>query len=308
MDFTSEFIEHGYSELGSIIPQASCAKILNTVHDTRKFDSSLFFDEAEFERLNPDAFNKNPRPGSNVLEHFPEELNVVERNTQLVDLLTKLLGPHYNIFRKKLVCGMPESKLPKWILDRINGMPSNNLAHFVKPEFTDITYFYGIDFHQDIVDWKDRRSDFLTVYVYLDEVGETDAPLFVVPNSQLLGANCFPHDLEPLNTNNSLWRYRSDDGKSLEVCHHVMTGGAGHVACWHPLMLHGTGPDLSDHPRLSLRYLIERDPDGGPYGIDIANDLISGPLETPEPRKDLDRRGLAVVQNNHLYELSQTAH
>jgi hypothetical protein len=308
MNFAREFIEHGYTELGSIFSDISCAKILEAVHNSRQFDESLFFDEAEFNRLNPDAFNKNPRPGCNILEGLQEELESAERNSKLVSLLTELLGPGYNIFRKKVVCGMPEVKLPNWISDRVSGMPSNNLAHFVKPEFTDITYFYGIDFHQDIVDWKDRRSDFLTVYVYLDDVGETDAPLFVVPDSQLLGASCFPHDLEPLDASNSVWRYRSDDGKLMEVRHHVMTGKAGHVACWHPLMLHGTEPDLNDHPRLSLRYLIERDPDGGPYGIDIANDLIDGPLETPEPRKDLDQRGLAVVRNNRLYEHSRTAH
>ncbi len=308
MEFAHEFIEHGYTELGSIFSDTSCTKILKAVHNSRQFNESLFFDETEFNQLNPDAFNKNPRPGCNILENLQEELDSAERNSQLVGLLTELLGPGYNIFRKKVVCGMPEVKLPNWILDRVSGMPSNNLAHFVKPEFTDITYFYGIDFHQDIVDWKDRRSDFLTVYVYLDDVGKTDAPLFLVPDSQLLGANCFPHDLEPLDANNSVWRYRSDDGKSKEVRHHIMTGKAGHVACWHPLMLHGTEPDLNDHPRLSLRYLIERDPDGGPYGIDIANDLIHGPLETPEPRKDLDPRGLAVVRNNRLYELSRTAH
>ena len=120
-------------------------------------------------------------------------------------------------------------------------MPSNNLAHFVKPEFTDITYFYGIDFHQDIVDWKERESDFATVYVYLESVGPKDAPLFVVPGSQILGANCF-HDLEPINASMTHWRYRADDGQTRDVRHKIMTGVAGHTACWHPRHCMGPSP------------------------------------------------------------------
>jgi len=305
MDLIGEFIESGYVEFGSIIPEDACQEMVRKVLATRQFDDSLFFSEAEFLQVNPDAFNKNPRPGCNILESLETELDAVESNPILIEFLERLLGPDYSIFRKKLVCGMPEANLPRWILERVEGMPSNNLAHFVKPEFTDITYFYGIDFHQDIVDWKGRKSDFVTVYVYLESVGPKDAPLFVVPESQILGANCFPHDLEPINASMTQWRYRADDGQTRDVRHKIMTGAAGHTACWHPLTLHGTEPDLSDHPRLSLRYLIERGQSNGVYGIDRANERVKGPLGTPRPREDLDERGLAIVRSNRLFQYSR---
>ena len=55
-----------------------------------------------------------------------------------------------------------------------------HLGAFVRPEFRDVTYFYGIDFHQDLIDYKNRPADFLTLYVYLHPVTRSDAPLFLL--------------------------------------------------------------------------------------------------------------------------------
>ena len=66
------------------------------------------------------------------------------------------VGEGYEILNKKIVCGVPESSVPPWLRARILGNPVNNLGAYVRPEYRDITYFYGIDFHQDLIDYKNR--------------------------------------------------------------------------------------------------------------------------------------------------------
>ena len=52
-----------------------------------------------------------------------------------------------------------------------------------KEEHRDLTYFKGIDFHQDIIDFPDRDPDFITAYIYLDKVDTKTSPLYLIPNS-----------------------------------------------------------------------------------------------------------------------------
>ena len=65
---------------------------------------------------------------------------------------------------------MPATAVPDWLKARILGNPVNNLGAYVRPQYRDVTYFYGIDFHQDLIDYKAREADFLTLYVYLHPV------------------------------------------------------------------------------------------------------------------------------------------
>ena len=46
----------------------------------------------------------------------------------MVDALTELLGPGYEIMNKKVVCGVPASAVPAWLHARIAGSPVNNLG------------------------------------------------------------------------------------------------------------------------------------------------------------------------------------
>ena len=93
--------------------------------------------------------------------------------------MTALLGPGYEILNKKVVCGVPARSIPDWLKTRIHGNPVNNLGAYVRPQNRDVTYFYGIDFHQDLIDYKEREADFLTLYVYLHPVTRADAPLYL---------------------------------------------------------------------------------------------------------------------------------
>lgn len=268
--------------------------LLGKIKGLRAFDQSLFLDEAAFD-LAPQYRAVNPRPGRNLLERFEAELAFVEQDPALVAALTEVLGNDYTVMDRKVVCGVPARSIPGWLKVRIDGQPVNNLGPYVKPEYRDVTYFYGIDFHQDIIDYKDREADFITLYVYLHPVDVVDAPLFLLEGSHVLGATTFPHALTRVNA--KTWRYEGADGHAVNVVQKVLTGQTGFAAIWHPFTLHGTQPDAADHERISLRYLIARR-STVPVGMDTVNATIRGPGRLETTRVDLAADGSAQIRSN----------
>lgn len=302
----SEMAATGVHHFGAVADPKAAADLLDAIHADRRFDSSLFLSQAEFD-ANPQHKGVNPRPGRNLLERFSDRLGFVEENAQIKDYLSGLLGADYSIIDKKLVAGVPHSVIPDWIVKRILGNAVNNLGAYVKPQYRDITYFYGIDFHQDLIDWKNRTSDFITLYVYLHEVGPKDAPLHVIPGSHLLGATRFPHKLTPrMGGGPGAITYSDDNGRSMDLDYQMLTGPAGSAYLWHALMLHGTQPDRADHERVSLRYLIARgDAPEGTVGIDQVNAAVDGSLSMAETREDLAEDGAAKVKFNAINDIAK---
>ena len=237
----------------------------------------------------------NPRPGRNLLERFEDRLGFVEADPQVIAALTELLGEDYEILVKKLVCGVPASAVPAWVRARIEGNPVNNLGAYVRPEYRDVTYFYGIDFHQDLIDYKDREADFVTLYVYLHEVGAHDAPLYLLEGSHEFGATVFPHDL--IQDRRGRWYYGDGRGGRMAVSQKILTGGTGFAALWHACTLHGTQPDAADCERLSLRYLVARG-NAAEAGIDAVNAALKGPTILTQTRVDLAADGAAQIRGN----------
>jgi hypothetical protein len=278
---------------------AAAARLLEAIKAERSIDDGLFLSEAEFD-ADPVYRGVNPRPGRNLLERFSAELAFVEQAPQIVSAMRALLGDGYRILDKKVVCGVPATTVPAWLRARIEGAPVNNLGPYVRPAYRDMTYFYGIDFHQDLIDHKEREADFLTLYVYLHPVGEADAPLYLLEGSHALGGTLFPHDL--VRTGPDAWRYGDGRGRSVPVRQRVLTGGAGFAAMWHSCTLHGTQPDAADHERFSLRYLIERQT-GGVTGIDRVNATLGGPLSLSDTRVDLAQDGSAAMRVNTINRL-----
>ena len=291
---TRDFIEGGRHLFPEPLDAGAADGLLQAIRATRPFDGRLFQTEAEFD-ADPHYVGVNPRPGRNLLEAFEERLGFVERAPQVVAALTELLGASYEIMNRKVVCGVPASAVPAWLHARIAGNPVNNLGAWVKPAYRDITYFYGIDFHQDLIDFKDRDADFVTLYVYLHPVGAADAPLFLLERSHVLGATVFPHDLTPHG--DSRWLYRDGRGDEAVVNQRVLTGGTGHVAMWHACTLHGTQPDAADHERISLRYLFGPKAGGGD-GMARVNATLRGPLRLNATREDLAGDGSAKIRRN----------
>jgi hypothetical protein len=292
-NITDDFIARGYHRFERPVDAKAAAALLAKIKATRAFDGRLFLTEAEFD-ADPQYVGVNPRPGRNLLEGWDADLAFVERDGAIVAGLTELLGAGYEILSKKVVCGVPASAVSAWLKARITDNPVNNLGAYVRPHYRDVTYFYGIDFHQDLIDFKGRDADFVTLYVYLHSVGPHDAPLFLLEDSHRLGATVFPHDLTRQGDG---WLYRDGAGGAVKTRQVMLTGGAGHVAVWHACTLHGTQPDDADNERLSLRYLFARAP-GVRAGLDAVNASLAGPIRLADTRQDLDDKGAARIKAN----------
>jgi hypothetical protein len=290
---TDDFIERGYHLFETPLDAAAAGRLLAAIRATRSFDASLFLSEAAFD-ADPQHTGVNPRPGRNLLAALEGALGFVERDPGIVAGLTEVLGAGYETMNKKVVCGVPASAVPAWLKARITDNPVNNLGAYVRPEYRDVTYFYGIDFHQDLIDFKDRDADFVTLYVYLHPVGPHDAPLYLLENSHSLGATMFPHDL---TRDGDGWRYRDRQGGETAVRQTMLVGGTGFAAMWHACTLHGTQPDAADNERLSLRYLFARRP-GARAGLDAVNASLHGPIRLGDTRQDLDEKGAARIKAN----------
>ena len=76
-----------------------------------------------------------------------------------------------------------------------------------------------------------------------------------------------------------------------------MPPGAGFVACWHALTLHGTQPDEADEERISLRYLFAP-AEGVRAGLHGVNAALGVPLSLASTRVDLDLAGAAAIKAN----------
>ena len=289
-----DFVRDGAHLFETPVDPAACAELLAAIRATRDFDGSLFLSEEAFD-ADPQYTGVNPKPGRNLLERLDPMLAFVEQAPQIVEGVTALLGPGYEILGKKVVCGVPQSAVPDWLRRRILGNPVNNLGAYVKPQYRDVTYFYGIDFHQDLIDYKQREADFLTLYVYLHPVTRADAPLYLLEGSHLMGGAVFPHNLTRIG--DADWLYVNKPWGDTVARQKILTGETGFAAMWHACTLHGTQPDAADHERISLRYLLART-HKGPTGLDVVNARLKGPLSLGDTRSDLAADGSAKIKAN----------
>ncbi len=295
-DPVENFRLRGYHPFARPVDVAASAKLLARARATRAFDESLFLSEAEFD-ANPTYKGVNPIPGRNLLDQFSDDLGFVEQDPMLVEGLSALLGPDFEILNRKFVCGMPQDLIPAWVRQRLLGNPVNNLGAYIRPEYRDITYFYGIDFHQDVIDFPERPADMITLYVYLHDVTMHDAPLYLLENSHLLGATVFPHTV--VRSVEGSWTYSAPGRGEVSCRQIILTGGAGYTAMWGGCTLHGTQPDRGDRERLSLRYLIVPKP-GTSCPLDALNAELGYPVILRQTRADLDAAGKAVIKSNSV--------
>ena len=259
MDLEREFLQEGVIDLGPIIDNEQCINLKNQFSKIRPIDAQ-FFKEKVFLKENefdPEKshYGTGPGIGRNLTERV--NLDFIEKNPIVQDTLSKILGSDYKIMQKIFVMGLPENMIPDWINERSKNLGFVNLCALVRPEFRDMTYFHGIDYHLDIVDHVDRIGDFITLYVYLENVTTAMSPLHIIPKSHIFGATTVPHDLKSLGGNKI--QYSDRKGKSAEFNFKMLTGASGSVFFWSQYNLHGTMPtSTTNTPRVSLRYLIER--------------------------------------------------
>lgn len=274
----------------------------------RDFGKELFLSQEEFE-ANPRHLSVNPIPGRNLLERFADQVEFLEKDPLFCECLTDLLDEGYDIFHKKIIGAVPENRIPAWLIDQLRGNMSNNLGAYVKPEFRDITYLFGSDFHMDVIDrfkWPDGspRKHFITLYVLLEDVTEAKAPLVVMPESHRFGATVYPHDLEHKTADR--WVYCDRRGRSMHLQHRLLTGGPGTCAMWHSCLLHGASVNLSDTPRISLRFIISPKSDDESCKLkDVVNRSLDGPLflEDNEYHTDLDEKGRVMLKHSSISKI-----
>lgn len=296
-----KLLDNGLYIFEDLLDQTSIEKLFKKIKDKRKFSSEIFQTEEEY-KLEVSHLKHNPTPTFNFLNQFEEDLKFVEQDEHVRGLVTKLLGDDYEVVIRKAVCGVPSSWLPNWVVKKIEGINVPNLGPYIKKEYRDITYFRGIDFHQDIIDWPKGKTDldpstFLTLYVYIHDVGPNDSPLHLLSNSHKLGATLFPHNLK--KTENNTWKYEDDNGETIECEESVLTGKPGYAAIWHNCTLHGTRPvkNESDKFRISLRYLIGKSNSNKQKTfIDEINSKIKGNLKPIRTRQDLDSLGKPILK------------
>ena len=195
MDLEHEFLQDGVSVLGPIIDNEQCINLKNQFSKIRPIDAQ-FFKEKVFLKENefdPEKshYGTGPGIGRNLTERV--NLDFIEKNPIVQETLSKVLGSDYKIMGKKFVMGLPENMIPDWINKRSKNLGFVNLCALVRPEFRDMTYFHGIDYHMDIVDHKNRIGDFITLYVYLEDVTVNMSPLHIIPRSHTFGATTVPH-------------------------------------------------------------------------------------------------------------------
>ena len=289
------FLKDGFVDLGPILDKESCKNVLTQINNSRSFSSKLFIDEEQHKK-NPRWKKTNPGPGINFTEKV--DLTFIEENISLQNILNTILGSNYNILLKKFVVGMPDDWIPKWVIDEMSNAGIANLGPFIKPEFHDVTYFHGIDFHQDLIDHPHRNADFITLYVYLDDVVDGMSPLAIIPKSHTFGATTFPHKIRASGKNDELV-YEDRRGGEDKFKFKFLMGESGTIYFWSALTLHGTQPQGITKPRISLRYLIERSKSEEDCLIDKFNDSIDGPLSLESVREDISEKGKSVNEKGN---------
>jgi hypothetical protein len=272
--------KQGISELPGLFSAQAARQLQDIILSMQPFDKELFLTREEWEASPKTHKNTNPGPGTSILEKLEDKLAFVEENPQLKALLTELLGPQYRIYLKKLVCRLPGKNIPDWVHDIIGGTTANSLGAFIRPQYRNISYYYDVDVHQDILEWPrqpegQKEHRLLYMYVHLGDVTQDNSPLCFFKESHRFGATPYQHTITHIAGDQ--WSYTEPfDGRNMTTQLWPLLGEAGHAAIWHPCLLHGSHPVKNDSIRLALRYVLARDKDAGHCLIDEIGNQIDG--------------------------------
>jgi len=291
-----KFLTEGYVSKPFFFDPKKIKNLSSKAAKTRSF-KNIFLSEKNY--LNNQLYSGvNPMPGRNLAEKL--DTNFIFSNKNFREELEMVLGKKCRILDYKFVVALPNKIIPRWIQNIINNDPVANMGRFIKEKYRDMTYFRGIDFHQDIIDFPDRASDFITAYIYLDKVTDKTSPLYILKKSHLLGATVFPHNLK--KNSNNFFEYTNDYQKKKLVKIYKLLGEAGTMHYWHPSLLHGTQPNNSENNiRISMRILIEKNSaQQSNCLIDITNKKIKGSLVLTKTRSDLSANGKSKVKRNTI--------
>ena len=167
MNIIENFLKKGLIDFGSIIDKKKCKELHDKVVSSRDLSEGLFRSEKDFLK-NPDSKKTNPGKGkNNFAEKF--DLSFIEKNPIVKKNIDLLVGEDHEILLKNFVIGVPDSWIPNWLKKKTEKQLAANLGSYVKPEYRDVTYFRGIDFHMDLIDHANSIGDNITVYYKIKE-------------------------------------------------------------------------------------------------------------------------------------------
>ena len=216
--------------------------------------NNLFISKKEYSNLSSHK-GVNPRPGKNLAEKM--DTDFFFNNKFLIKKLNYILGANWRVLDYKFVIGMPDRFIPMWVIEKCKNIKAPNLGAFLKYNNQNCTFFRGIDFHQDIIDFPNRNPDFITFYLYLTDVNKTDAPILILKKSNKILNQVFPHKLTKDYKKKNYYIFLKNKKKFyLEKI--TLTGKMGDAYIWHPFLLHGTSNCKSKFPRISLRVLFDK--------------------------------------------------
>ncbi len=296
--FLDEFLQDGVVSFGKILKDSDCDKVAKLVIDSRPWDKSIF---REYDEILGSKRHLNVIPlkdGFNLAEKV--DLSFIESNKIFTNTLKKILGENYECLLKKFVVSMSQSMMPDWLKEISKKRLDGQLGQYLKPEFRDISYFSGIDYHMDLIDYPDFDGNYLTVYVYLTDVGESYSPLHIIPKSHRLGPTLFPHNLKKTN-NESTVQYSKNNKDYDTFEDRKLIAEKGTVFLWTALTLHGTKLSSALKPRVSLRYTFKKK--SGSVGLidELYKDLKSISLKkiTRDDIK-LQKKGVVQIKNQRF--------
>ena len=283
-DNIKSFNDDGFIDFGPILDKDKCSKLLEKVQDTRDWSQNLFRSE-ESCLSDPQMKKTNPGKGiCNLAESY--DLDFIEKNPVFTQHVEHILGKNYQILLQKFVVGVPNNWIPDWLKPVIEPQLVSNLGPYIKKQYRDVTYFRGIDYHMDLIDHPGTIGDYVTVYVYLNDVNKNMSPLHLIEKSHVFGATKFPHVI--LNDTPGSIEYGEDEKSVRKFRKNILTGECGSVYLWSSMTLHGTKPHGSDLPRISLRYTIQKDHSQSDTIIDKLIDSVKNRKASSSMRDDID--------------------
>lgn len=207
-----------------------------------------FKKNARFKKITPGIYDHN------VLLNPLLNLDFIEKNSKFKLILKKLFKSDYFIEEKWLLRNIPTKSFPAWLKEEIKdiGMPQLNM--YIHEKFRDISYIYGLDYHQDN---GGRKRDSVTVIIYLDDVLKlSDTPIRILPGSHKLGATHYPHYCRATNDKKKIV-YSDFLGNHLITKDKKIYGKSGCSIIFNGYVIHGSEPLLSSSKeRLAIRYVL----------------------------------------------------
>ena len=286
------FLKKGIVEFNQLLNEKKCNDLYKKIIKNRLWGSNLFKSQKVFEKKQ--QYKKtNPGKGKfNLAEKF--DLNFIENSKEIKSILNNILGKDYEIVIKKFVVAVPESWIPSWLKQKVNNSLAPNLGPFIKNKYRDVTYFRGIDYHMDQIDFPNQPSDFITLYIYLNDTTSKMSPLNILEGSHIFGQTKFPHIIKKCQNNNYL-RYGTKLNNLKRFKKKKLVGKSGTVYVWSSLTLHGTQPqENKDDFRISLRYIIRKS--NKVSKTTEINNLIKNVLPIKTMRDDVDLKNFKQLK------------